>query len=1025
MASLPENITRDHLLQAIEQVDQQGIPSVAKSQFYDLLHNGRRYPPKLIVSWANKFANGEILDRNSFSGGKDTPCFNLLEGRGFLIVPKPKRTMENRAKIYEFKKGVSDRNSTTLQSPEGKYIYWNVAKFNKNEPGDFIFFVNRYQKFAIFSKLAKTGIKATYDSSTNKSYFNHEYSSYEVEGEWDEFVRFDIIEKVSIPEEWNWTRQLGQSETYDLWKPKIKDVEKRVEKVDDLLKVFNEGEAEVRLLEIKNALLGNPASNGIDISIALSSDWVKMLMHSSEFVFANGAKLLEEVEAFDADSDFFNTLRNDFVTQTRGKDKGFVDFLDGLSSNSKEYQFILLAGQLIAHLDYRAANKKEWNTYSDTRVLAESSVRQSHWVEGILNFKVQNNNIDALNKKSVQNALQYLKDPQEGSTMLSEKHRALVSKHIFKQSRYRADHFINDLVAYFKDYDIEVENEDNRTAVLSSILYHPSIEKLWNVNKKNELSINGLIASDNTGWQDRFIEVLAGKEYDAAVVWWDKRPTGTDETISELKKKIKTDKAFDFYFSAGQNVNYKASVIDFSLPEEYPEKNWNIVHNIYEFEEDFNQYRGEGEWSSKKARIVYLIDHIEKLDPPLSMEAFKFYKGHTSPTQNNVQPFVDIISTQPKVTNLSNKEILQHVHQYILGKGFYFDYADVANFYLSLKTKPFVILAGISGTGKTQLVRKFAEAIGYKHTCNLIPVKPDWTDNSDLIGYLDLQQKFHAKKALKLIKEAKDNPNTPFFLVLDEMNLARVEYYFSDFLSIIETRERGTDNRISTDPILKENELGIDEESKLYRGIFIPDNLYVIGTVNMDETTHPFSRKVLDRANSIEMNRIKLDWGDSTKEKEPISAVFNDFLKTEYLNSNDLSKKDKQSLSGEIELLKAINEILEKADLHFAYRVRDEVAFYLLNNKKHKLLDNNQAIDYQIMQKVLPRIQGSSPRVEQILKDLLKMFNKQLKIDDKDTYDEVAKAMETVDEKPYPMSTEKLLFMLKRFDDDGFTSFWQ
>ncbi|MCP5498104.1 MAG: AAA family ATPase [Leptospiraceae bacterium] len=1171
---------------AFEKIDQEGIPSDASSRYYDVLYKGHRYPPKLVVSWANEFANGKVLERTTFSGGKDTPCFQLLEREGFAIVPKQNEIskMDQTAKIYEFKAGVADRNSINLQSPDGKYIYWNEAKFKNNEKGDFIFFVNRYQKFAIFATVALKGITAIFNSADNISRFNHENNSYDVEGEWKDFVRFDIIEKVKIPENWNWSRQLGQSETYDLWKPKIKEIENRIEKVEDLFKLFVDGEANDQLIEIRGLLETNIQSMEIDISNALDWDWIKMLMNSEEFVFQAGVDILNEIEAFKGDPVFFSTLQEKFVNETRGKKTGFVEFLNQYEKSSKEYQFILLSGKLIAHIDFRGAKKNEWNSYEDQRVLADSRVNQSIWFRSLLNFKEQGSHFERLPDGSVKNAFLYLKDPKNGSTMLSEKHRELVSKKIFNLPNYDPNSFVNNLISFFAPYKIEVVNEENRTAILSSILYHDSIKKIWESEKEEEPSIQGLITADSTGWQNDFVKALAGDEYDSAVIWWDKQPSGTTETIEALREKIKNDGFFDFYMSSGNSVNYKARVINFANAEDYVDMNWDLAYTIYGFQENFDDYSEERNGGVMKARIVYLIDQMEEINDPLSVKDFTFYKNFTVPTQNNCQPFVAIKtahrvwfvcqgttyndaqgkkylwaplkdkrgsgkyywdnlrkvkkgdyifhysdglrglsmaesapfeavnpmentdwdsegvqvnierlfefeepihyttlrgkkdnfdnylkevqgpfdtkgeikqgylfdfnresgslvrqiygnsfpepfesffkSDQDLTTAQSPKEILNHIHQYILGKGYYFKMEDIANFYLSLKTKPFVILAGISGTGKTQLVRKFAEAIGCKDTCDLIPVKPDWTDNSDLIGYLDLQQNFQPQKVLELIKKAHANLDKPYFLVLDEMNLARVEYYFSDFLSIIETREKNDNGQITTDPLLKKEELGNEHDRQKYGGISIPENLYVIGTVNMDETTHPFSRKVLDRANSIEMNQIDLAWQDNSVEREVLGGVFNDFLKTMYVNSKDLTSKDKGKLEKPIKLLQEINHILKQADLHFAYRVRDEIAFYLLNNVNNKLLNEEKAMDYQIMQKILPRIQGSSPRIEKIIKDLLILFSTGLKIDEKFTYEEVLEAFKKVESK-YPLSTEKLLFMLKRFDDDGFTSFWQ
>ncbi len=104
-----------------------------------------------------------------------------------------------------------------------------------------------------------------------------------------------------------------------------------------------------------------------------------------------------------------------------------------------------------------------------------------------------------------------------------------------------------------------------------------------------------------------------------------------------------------------------------------------------------------------------------------------------------------------------------------------------------------------------------------------------------------------------------DNPAKPYIICLDEMNLARVEYYFSDFLSKMETRKFDNNGKLTTDRLISESDLGNNQETlDKYGNLYLPENLHIIGTVNMDETTHPFSKKVLDRANTIEFNRIDL-----------------------------------------------------------------------------------------------------------------------------------------------------------------------
>ncbi|WP_419871521.1 McrB family protein [Candidatus Pristimantibacillus sp. PTI5] len=381
------------------------------------------------------------------------------------------------------------------------------------------------------------------------------------------------------------------------------------------------------------------------------------------------------------------------------------------------------------------------------------------------------------------------------------------------------------------------------------------------------------------------------------------------------------------------------------------------------------------------------------------------------------------------------KAAIQEINSYIRNKGFHFPDDLIENLYLSLKTKPFVILAGVSGTGKTKLVKLFAEALGalsHNHQFALIPVRPDWSDPSDLLGYKDLSGAFRPGRLAEVLVEAsqESNRHKPYFICLDEMNLARVEHYFSDLLSIIETQEWQGD-RIVTMPLINKDTLAA-EDQPIYGNLSLSDNVYLIGTVNMDETTHPFSKKVLDRANTIEFNYINLeqfpDQAGATSEAATTEAT-NAFLRSEYLQLID-AYGDYQGLVKQVTAkLVKVNSILEQIHSHVGFRIRDAVCFYMIYNERFSLMSEDDAFDLQLLQKILPRVQGSSSSVKRVLLLLMQeALGKALSVNNlmDDASDLYMKwiANEPEERAKYPMSARKIAFMLRRLEEDGFTSYW-
>jgi len=352
------------------------------------------------------------------------------------------------------------------------------------------------------------------------------------------------------------------------------------------------------------------------------------------------------------------------------------------------------------------------------------------------------------------------------------------------------------------------------------------------------------------------------------------------------------------------------------------------------------------------------------------------------------------------------------------------EYKQKINVHLSLTStpknrvtlpKPFVLLAGISGTGKSRFVRKQAEEWQGIDNFELVAVRPDWHEPSDLLGYiLRLKDKpefistpvikflvsalleaykqgieFKKDDNNKLIADCSGKQTAPFWLCLDEMNLAPVEQYFADYLSVLETRE-WNDEVYSSAPLIKpeflkdvinENEsevrkaMGLNDESEdsnhdaLWRfikenGLPIPFNLIVAGTVNMDETTHGFSRKVIDRA---------LSWDFGEFFPNDFDTFFNQTSKPKTLSYPTLShptvEKVGKYANATIDFLKAINKVLKGTLFELAYRALNEcllaVACEQPQDEKHL-----QAVwDDFLMMKVLPRIEGDEDKLKSLKTD--------------------------------------------------------
>ena len=324
----------------------------------------------------------------------------------------------------------------------------------------------------------------------------------------------------------------------------------------------------------------------------------------------------------------------------------------------------------------------------------------------------------------------------------------------------------------------------------------------------------------------------------------------------------------------------------------------------------------------------------------------------------------------------------------------------------ALRTKPFMLLAGISGTGKSRIVRKLAQATTTQPYANeydrwsdnrpenfeLIQVKPNWHNSMDVVGfYSNISKKYEFTPFVEFIVKAWQHKDTPYFLCLDEMNLAPVEEYFAEFLSAIESRSTDENGNYVTDPIIKpfkdfgKNDHGEDIGKNMLKHLFgeadpidknplaiqfyekgltLPPNLMVMGTVNMDETTFTFSRKVLDRAMSVEMNEVDYDkFLSGETEQFPLLTDLNELL----VDRPQKASEVKDDIDGEkvMAYLKDVNALLEDTPFKLGYRASNEAMLYVAANKvlAREQFSMASALDDFTLMKILSRIEGDDQRL--------------------------------------------------------------
>lgn len=356
----------------------------------------------------------------------------------------------------------------------------------------------------------------------------------------------------------------------------------------------------------------------------------------------------------------------------------------------------------------------------------------------------------------------------------------------------------------------------------------------------------------------------------------------------------------------------------------------------------------------------------------------------------------------------------------------------------SLAAKPFLLLAGLSGTGKTLLTLALARWLAAgPEQLQMVAVGADWTNTHHLIGYPDALDptNYVRTPTVELLLRAREHPELPYFLILDEMNLSHVERYFSDFLSAMESRE---------DLILH---AGPKDRDGIPPRLSFPLNLFIVGTINVDETTYIFSPKVIDRANVIEFTvtsaamkaYLSGEADFSPAAIQGLGAGFGMALADAAGGSAGLADLDDSIAENFRGGLLQLFEVLERAGLQFGFRtVREIIRFLVVHNQLYgSAWSPTAAFDAQLVQRLLPRLNGDTAKLRPPLLTLLAFCaNWQPtsgEIPTTASIEELASKLSQLDlealqsecaklEKIYPLTSGKLARMLKRLSEQGFTT---
>lgn len=368
---------------------------------------------------------------------------------------------------------------------------------------------------------------------------------------------------------------------------------------------------------------------------------------------------------------------------------------------------------------------------------------------------------------------------------------------------------------------------------------------------------------------------------------------------------------------------------------------------------------------------------ISKKDTSLSItESITTGSLENDPVESLSTPFNNDIDNKKTNSNLSDNNVEEN--QFIerlkeVAQNHYnlhYEEKDLINFHTAIKGDSLIILSGLSGTGKSQLVHTYAKALSIgEEQLQFISVRPFWEDDSDLLGYVDNVNSIYRpgdSGLLDVLIRASKNPENLYMICFDEMNLARVEHYFSQFLSVLELKPENRKLQLYN----PELERRLYNSSEYPSELKIGPNLIFIGTINTDESTHQFSDKVLDRSNLISLELVPF----ASVSQEVISDISNKpnvgkAMKFDKFKSLKKSSLDNLLTIAEKEMFWEVHLQMNAYDknIGIGWRVLNQIEDYLQNLPQSSKLTRSEALDYQVSQRVLTKIRGNEEQLSRIL----------------------------------------------------------